>query len=249
DVKGFRGPKDVENPPGEWNRMEVICRGDTIRILINGVLVNEGANANPSEGFICLQAEGAECWIRRYELWPLDQFKEPWEPVESSTDTGYSASGESILPRRLPWSPEKSQAAWEIDGDYEMQLVASEPIVCDPVDVVWDEKGRMFVAEMRDYPLPPEPGPLLSRIRLLRDKDGDGRMDEAVTWADELDHVQGLLPMHGGLLATTRTAILFLKDTDGDDKADVVQPLYIRNEPGHNQLQVSCPRWGLDNAI
>ncbi|MCB1089187.1 MAG: hypothetical protein KDM63_19275, partial [Verrucomicrobiae bacterium] len=126
---------------------------------------------------------------------------------------------------------------------------AAEPIVCDPVDVVWDEKGRMFVAEMRDYPLPPEPGPLLSRIRLLRDKDGDGRMDEAVTWADELDHVQGLLPMQGGLLATTRTAILFLKDTDGDDKADVVQPLYIRNEPGHNQLQVSCPRWGLDNAV
>jgi putative membrane-bound dehydrogenase-like protein len=249
DVKGFRGPKDVENPPGEWNRMEVICRGDTIRILINGVLVNEGTGANPSEGYICLQAEGAACRVRRYELWPLDQFQEPWKPAEASKDTGYTASGESILPRHFPLSPEESQAAWEIDGDYEMQLVAAEPLVCDPVDVVWDEKGRMFVAEMRDYPLPPEGEPLLSRIRLLRDRDGDGRMDEAVTWADELDHVQGLLPMQGGLLATTRTAILFLKDTDGDDRADVIRQLYISNEPGHNQLQIANPRWGLDNAI
>lgn len=249
DVKGYRGPKDIENPPGEWNRMEVICRGDTVRVLLNGVLVNEGTQAHPSEGFICLQAEGAECWVRRYELWPLDRFKEPWQPAEASKDTGYTASGESILPRRFPLSPEESQAAWEIDGDYEMQLVAAEPVVCDPVDVVWDEQGRMFVAEMRDYPLPTEPGPLLSRIRLLRDKDGDGRMDEAVTWADELDHVQGLLPMRGGLLATTRTAILFLKDTDGDDRADEVRPLYVSNEPGHNQLQIANPRWGLDNAI
>lgn len=249
DVKGFRGPKDVENPPGEWNRMEVICRGDSVKILLNGAPVNEGTKANPSEGFICLQSEAAECWIRRYELWPLDSFEEKWEGEERSTDTGYTATGESILPRRLPLSPAESQAAWEIDGDYELQLVAAEPLTCDPVDVVWDEKGRMFVAEMRDYPLPTEPGPYLSRIRLLKDTDGDGRMDEAVTWADELDHVQGLLPMQGGLLATTRTAILFLKDTDGDDKADDIRPLYISNEPRHNQLQVSCPRWGLDNAI
>ncbi len=249
DVKGFRGPGDIENPPGEWNRMEVICRGDTIKILLNGELVNEGTGANPSEGHICLQSEAAECWIRRYELWPLDTFEETWRSEQRSTDTGYTASGESILPRRFPLSPEESRVAWEIDGDYEMQLVAAEPLTCDPVDVVWDEKGRMFVAEMRDYPLPPEPGPLLSRIRLLKDKDGDGRMDEAVTWADELDHVQGLLPMNGGLLATTRTAILFLKDTDGDDRADQITPLYTSNEPRHNQLQIANPRWGLDNAI
>ncbi|MCP5539919.1 MAG: DUF1080 domain-containing protein [Akkermansiaceae bacterium] len=249
DVKGYRGSKDIENPLGEWNRMEVICKGDTIEIRINGELVNSGTKANPTEGYICLQSEAAECWIRRYELWPIGAFKEEWKPAVASTDTGYSAGGESILPRRLPLSPEESQAAWEIDGDYEMQLAAAEPVVCDPVDVVWDEKGRMFVAEMGDYPEPAPGGGNLSRIRLLRDKDGDGRMDEAVTWAAELDHVQGLLPMNGGLLATTRTAILFLQDTDGDDKADKIETVFQQNEPRHNQLQVSAPRWGLDNAI
>jgi len=127
--------------------------------------------------------------------------------------------------------------------------VASEPLVCDPVDVVWDERGRMFVAEMRDYPLPADYGPLLSRIRLLDDKDGDGVMDTSVTWADNLDHVQGLLPVNGGLLATTRNAILFLEDKDGDGKADEPKILFRSNDPRHNQLQISAPRWGLDNAV
>ncbi len=249
DVKGYRGKDEIENPVGEWNRMEVICRGGDITIFLNGEKVNEGTGAFPNEGWISLQSEAAECWIRRYEIWPLDKFDEKWTPAEASTDTGYTNTGDSILPRRLPLSPEESQAAWQIDGDYDIQLVASEPLVCDPVDVVWDENGRMFVAEMRDYPLLSERGDFLSRIRLLKDENGDGKMDSAVTWADNLDHVQGLLPMNGGLLATTRTAVLFLKDTDGDDRADEIIDMFDVNEPRHNQLQISCPRWGLDNAI
>lgn len=250
DVKGYRGPKDLENPLGEWNRMEVICAGDTIRILLNGELVNEVTDCHPSSGFIGLQSEYAACLIRRLELHPLGTFTEKWAAEQGSSDMGYSVSGESIMPRRFPLSPEESAKLWEVDGDYEMQLVASEPLTCDPVDVVWDEKGRMFVAEMGDYPLPVEDGgPFLSRIRLLSDTDGDGVMDKAVTWADGLDHVQGLMPMKGGLLATTRTAILFLEDTEGDDIADVRKTLFTLNEPGHNQLQVSSPRYGLDNHV
>lgn len=250
DEKGFRGAKDIENPVGEWNRLEVICRGDTIRIFLNGVLVNEGTGANPSEGFIGLQSEFAECIIRRYELHPLDSFREKWTPEKRATEMGYSMTGENLMPRRRPLSPAESQKLWQIDSDkYEIQVAAAEPITCDPVDVVWDEKGRMFVAEMRDYPTPAFGGGYLSRIRLLSDSNGDGRMDKAVTWADELDHVQGLLPMKGGLLATTSTAILFLKDTDGDNRADLREVLFRSNAPRHNQLQISCPRWGLDNAI
>lgn len=249
DVKGYRGAKDIENPVGEWNRMEVICKGGDMDIYINGELVNSGTKAMPAEGYICLQTESAECWLRRFELWPLGEFKEEWKEAERSEDLGYSADGSAILPRRFPMSAEESLKNWEVDGDFEIELVASEPLVCDPVDVVWDERGRMFVAEMRDYPLPPEHGPLLSRIRLLDDKDGDGKMDSAVTWADNLDHVQGLLAMNGGLMATTRNAILFLEDKDGDGKADAPKVLFHSNDPGHNQLQISCPRWGLDNAV
>lgn len=250
DVRGYRGAKDIENPVGEWNRLEVICKGDTIRILLNGELVNEVTDCHPSSGYIGLQSEFAACLIRRFELHPLGQFTETWQAEERSTDMGYDVSGDSILPRRFPLSPEESTKQWVIDGDYEMQLVACEPLTCDPVDIVWDEKGRLFVAEMGDYPLPVEDGgPYLSRIRLLKDTNGDGRMDKAVTWADNLDHVQGLMPMQGGLLATTRTAILFLEDTDGDDIADVRKTLFTLNEPNFNQLQVSSPRYGLDNHV
>jgi putative membrane-bound dehydrogenase-like protein len=249
DVKGYRGAKEVENPLGEWNRLEVICAGTTMSIFLNGELVNEVTDCHPSSGFIGLQTEFAECLIRRFELYPLNTFTEKWAVEKRSSDMGYSVSGESIPARDLPLSPEESAAKWEIDGDFEMQLVASEPLTCDPVDIVWDEKGRLFVAEMGDYPLPLEDGPNLSRIRLLTDTDGDGKMDKAVTWAAGLDHVQGLMPMKGGLLATTRTAILFLKDTDGDDVADLVEKLFTTNAPNHNQLQVSSPRYGLDNHV
>ncbi|MDF1752191.1 MAG: DUF1080 domain-containing protein [Verrucomicrobiales bacterium] len=249
DVKGYRGARDIENPPGEWNRLEVICRGDTISLLINGVKVNEATKVTPRAGYICLQSEAAEMQIRRWEIWPLDKVEEEWKEEQRSTNTGYRTDGESILPRRLPLSPEESKAAWKIEEGFEIQLVASEPVVCDPVDVVWDARGQMFVAEMGDYPLPAGEGEFLSRIRLLSDKDGDGVMDGATTWAGNLDHVQGLLPMDGGLVATTRTAVLFLKDTDGDGTADLRETLFTQNEPRHNQLQVSSPRWGLDNAI
>jgi len=79
DKKDYRGAKDIETPVGEWNRMEVICKGGSMKIFINGELVNEGTEAKPSAGYICLQTEAAECWLRRFELWPLGEFKETWK--------------------------------------------------------------------------------------------------------------------------------------------------------------------------
>ncbi len=250
DVRGFRILGSTEKPVGEWNRLEIICQKGTILTRLNGHTVDEQAGESQREaGRIALESRGAECWIRRFELWPIEQFTEVFQPAAVSTNTGASETGESLLPRREPWSPQKSLDAWHIDGDYEMQLVAAEPLVSDPVDVVWDEHGRMFVAEMRDYPVPTASGPFLSRIRLLSDENGDGRMDKALTWADGLDHVQGLVPFHGGLIATTRTATVFLKDTNGDGRADHSEPLFHSDDPRHSQLQVSSGRWGLDNAI
>lgn len=78
DTLGFRGEKEVENLPGEWNRMEIICKGGNIDIFLNGVKINAGTDANPTEGYVCLQTEAAEMFVRRYELWPLDKFEEKW---------------------------------------------------------------------------------------------------------------------------------------------------------------------------
>jgi len=248
DTVGFRGKNDVESPSGEWNRLEVIAKGDTLQYFVNGALINEAFDCKPAEGKILLQTEGAEMIVRRYELYPLGEFKEKWSAIQASggSDIGAVRDGQTEA-----LSPEESMKRIQLDGDYEVQLVAAEPLVLDPVECTWDDKGRMFVADMRDYPLgPPNPGdPWLSRIQLLTDEDGDGRMDKAVTFADHMDNVQGLLPYDGGLIATTRSQILFLKDTDGDNKADLIKPLIRGFNPKHSQLQVSAPRWGPDGCV
>lgn len=246
DKINFRGKEDPDSPVGEWNRLEVIAKGDTLQYFVNGLLVNEAFDCKPAEGRVCIQTEGAEMIVRRYELHPLGQFTEKWNPIQASGGSDVTVrDGQTAA-----LSPEESLKAIQLDGDYEAQLVAAEPLITDPVEVTWDAEGRLYVADMRDYPLGPEPGkPFLSRIQLLTDEDGDGRMDKAVTFADHVDHVQGLLPYKGGIIATTRTQILFLKDTDGDGRADINEPLIKGFNPRHSQLQVSAPRWGLDNKV
>ncbi len=73
DVLGVRGPRDVEKPVGEWNRIEILCRGGDVDYYLNGVKVNEGRNGGLKEGRILLQSEGAEIYFRKMELHPLDQ--------------------------------------------------------------------------------------------------------------------------------------------------------------------------------
>ncbi len=247
DKLNIRHPDDPDSPVGEWNRLEVIAKGDTLQYFVNGRLVNEAFDCKPAEGRICIQTEGAEMIVRRYELHPLGGFTEKWSAIEAS-------GGSDISVRHgqdKPLTPEESLAQIRLDGAYEAQLVAAEPLVLDPVEVTWDAQGRMFVAEMRDYPLgPPKAGePWMSRISQLIDDNGDGRMDRSVVFADHLDNVQGLLPYDGGLIATTRTQILFLKDSDGDGKADINRPLIKGFNPRHSQLQVSAPRWGPDGCV
>lgn len=71
DVKGFRGPNEIENPVGEWNTMEVFCGGDHFGITVNGHKTLEGTNAIPTSGKILVQSEGAEIFFRRLDLYPL----------------------------------------------------------------------------------------------------------------------------------------------------------------------------------
>ena len=73
-VKRGRGPKknpSNEKPPGEWNNYDIICEGSTVRLTINGLPQNEGTDANPSTGPICLQSEGSAIEFRNVYLEPL----------------------------------------------------------------------------------------------------------------------------------------------------------------------------------
>lgn len=88
DRLDFRGPRDVEKPYGEWNRIECVCQGDRIRVMLNGVAVNEAFDVSPSSGKILLQCEGSEILFRKLDLLPLDR------PRASEADTSTRAPSE-----------------------------------------------------------------------------------------------------------------------------------------------------------
>src|SRR6266487_2171018 len=130
-------------------------------------------------------------------------------------------------PEERALSPQDSLKAIHLSEDFHVDLFASEPDVMSPVEMAFDENGKVYVAEMLDYPEDPPPGkPARSRIRLLEDTDGDGKIDRSVIFADQVLEVSGLMPWKGGLIVTSAPDILFMKDTDGDGKADVRQVLY-----------------------
>jgi hypothetical protein len=73
DVLGIRGKNDVESPGTEWTRVEVIAKGNTLRYIVNGVVVNEATEVSPTSGKLLFQTEGAEIYFRRIELHPLKE--------------------------------------------------------------------------------------------------------------------------------------------------------------------------------
>jgi putative membrane-bound dehydrogenase-like protein len=150
-----------------------------------------------------------------------------------------------------PLTPEQALAAFKVEPGMRVELVAAEPLVADPLAIAFDERGRMFVAEGRSYPV--EPGgsqPPECSIALLEDTDGDGRYDKRTVFADGLQFVDGLLPWRGGVFATCTSDVLYLKDTDGDGRADVRKVVLTGfGIVATSQHYVNTPLLGLDNWI
>src|SRR5262245_24278209 len=93
------------------------------------------------------------------------------------------ASAAAEFPRVPPTPPDKAEATFEVLHGFRMELIASEPHVCSPVDMAYDEDGRAYVVEMRDYPYPEEtnavPTDFPGTVRLIEDTDGDGNFDRS----------------------------------------------------------------------
>ena len=162
----------------------------------------------------------------------------------------FSLACASKHPDQGPLSPEESLKRIHVNSDFHVELFASEPLVFDPVEMAFDENGKIYVCEMLDYPDDPPAGrPARSRIVLLEDTDGDGKPDKRTVFADHVLEVSGILPWNGGLIVTSAPDILFFKDTDGDGKADVRQVLYTGFPKVNPEARVTNPRYGIDNWI
>jgi putative membrane-bound dehydrogenase-like protein len=160
--------------------------------------------------------------------------------VASTLATAQSGQG------RGPLTPERERARLKLaDDNLIIELVAAEPDVISPVAIAWDEDGRLFVAEMFDYPV----GPGFGRVRLLEEPDAAGRFAKNRVFAGKLPFPNSVLPWRGGVLVTAAPDIWYLKDTNKTGRADLRMPVFTGFAPGNQQLRANGLYVGLDNWI
>lgn len=155
------------------------------------------------------------------------------------------------LPRLAPTEPTNALATFRIKPGFRLELVAAEPLVMDPVAMSFDENGRLFVVEMRDYS--ERRAEKLGRIRLLEDTDGDGHFDKSTVFAESLPWPTAVFCYNGGVFVGATPDILFFKDQNGDGVADEKRVVFTGFGKGVERLNVQALlnsfNWGLDNRI
>jgi putative membrane-bound dehydrogenase-like protein len=152
---------------------------------------------------------------------------------------------------QLPLEPKDSIKYTQVPADFDLLLFAAEPDVVKPICLAWDERGRAWVVEARDYPhgLVPEGEPGLDTIKICEDTDGDGKADKFTIFADGLNMATSLAFVNGGIMVSEARHMLFLKDTDGDGKADVRQALLPGWGTGDTHAMESNLHRGFDNWL
>ncbi len=192
-------------------------------------------------------------------------FKQPhaviWNqksPKATEQSTGHAKK--EINPYAI-LTPEEELETFELAPGYVAELVASEPMVQEPVLTVWDGNGAMYVAEMRSY-MQDENGTGTKtlrngRIKKLVDLNGDGRMDQATIFVDNLNLPRMILPLDDWIAVreTDTMDVVAYRDTDGDGIADENKMLYEKGPYSRNGPKTSVEHqdsgmlWNVDNQI
>ncbi|MEY3546468.1 MAG: hypothetical protein RLZZ313_829, partial [Verrucomicrobiota bacterium] len=148
-------------------------------------------------------------------------------PVYTNAPSGRQLAGQHKPADNPAYSPEEARKRFTLLPGFEARLFASEPEVVNPVAMTWDDRGRLWVVELYEYPLGAKPGEKgRDRIKVLEDTDGDGRADSVKVFADGFTLATGILVANGGVYLGAAPNLYFLEDTDGDlvaDKQTIVQ--------------------------
>lgn len=137
-------------------------------------------------------------------------------------------------------------STFELEPGFQMEMVASEPLISSPVDMEIDEFGRMYVVEMPGYPLD---NTHTGRIRLLYDTDNDGEFDKSEIFAEKLRFPNGIMRWKNGIIVTDAPYVLYLEDTDNDGKSDKCDTLLTGFSLSNPHVNVNNPIYGLDNWV
>lgn len=151
-----------------------------------------------------------------------------------------------------PKSPEESLKTFQIENGFEIQLVAAEPLVQDPIFITFDEDGRLWVVEMRSF-MPDIEGEgeslPMGRISVLEDSNKDGKMDKSTIYLDSLTMPRALGLIKGGALVAENNALWITYDLNGDLIADskaLFDSTYAQNgipEHSDNGLLRNIDNW------
>lgn len=142
-------------------------------------------------------------------------------PSANVNAAGRQLTGVYAPAATAPLPPEEAARKMTLPEGFEARIFAYEPEVVNPVAMTWDDRGRLWVVELYEYPLGAAPGAKpRDQIKILEDTDNDGRADKVTVFADGLNLATGLLLGYGGAFVGQAPHLLFLQDTDGDDKAD-----------------------------
>ena len=152
--------------------------------------------------------------------------------------------------RPEPKSPEEALKSFQLDPRFQIELVAAEPLVVDPVAFEWDASGRLWVVEMRDYPNGMDgqgkPGGV---IKFLTDTNNDGKLDKATEFLKDVNFPTGLIPWRNGILISAAPDLIYAEDSDDDGVADITKVLATGFNPGNQQHRFNGFEWGMDGWI
>ena len=169
----------------------------------------------------------------------------PSKPIAGEKDFGKE------LPRVPASTPKASQGMIEIQKGFRTELVATEPLIHDPVAIDFDELERMYVIQLPGYNAYGKEGAKKGgSIVLLEDVDGDGRYEKSTLYADGFKYPTALACWDGGLFVGDSPDLLYLKDADGDGKIDQRQVVFSGfGSDKAGEAYLNSIRWGLDNRF
>lgn len=205
-----------------------------------------------NEGFHSLMKEGI--------LWAVgDAARQKWEAYHKQLPTLSYRDEEGIPnyekrtpgPRyQEPLAAEESAKLIQVPIGFDLELFAKEPDIINPIAMEWDERGRLWVIETVDYPntvLENKTGD--DRIKICEDTDGDGKADKFTVFAEKLNIPTSIVFVNGGIIVSQAPDFLFLKDTDGDDKADVRDVIINGWGVFDTHAGPSNLKYGFDNQV
>ncbi|MEZ0611574.1 PVC-type heme-binding CxxCH protein [Fibrella sp. WM1] len=150
---------------------------------------------------------------------------------------------------QLPLSPEESMKHIQVPADFSLSLFAHEPNVMHPIAMTWDDRGRLYVLITKDYPNERKPEGGSDSIVMCEDTNGDGKADKFTNYADGLSIPTGMVWANGGLIVSQAPHMLFLRDTNGDDRVDEKKILFTGFGTFDTHAGPSNLHYGFDNWI